>query len=153
MTDERSASAVDEVRWPLGSMFWFGTFGASSGTAARRYHRRCWATLGVALAAGYFSPVAVSALGVSAEAVLGAILSVGFLCIAIFLWQYVSSLDELARRLQMEAMAATYVIGLGAFVVLSSVGLVGGWRIDPMTFVLLEPVRGVVLVVMSRRYR
>lgn len=66
-------------------------------------------------------------------------------------WRYTEALDELARRLYLEAFAITYLVGLALFSVLGMVHELSGWTISPLTFVLLEPVRAAVLTWRARR--
>jgi hypothetical protein len=104
-------------------MLTWGTFGAGS-PAGRRYHFRS----GLALAA-----VVVCILGsafvraTSGNGILAVILAVtpGF-AFAYIAWEfqkYLSSLDELARRIQLESIAWTYLCGLAAAMLLGGSGL------------------------------
>jgi len=72
--------------------------------------------------------------------------------------RYWLSLDELARRLQLEAAAWTYLIGIPAGMMLGGVSFVffdhpSVWFwCSPMWVILLEPVRSIVLYFLTRRY-
>jgi len=81
----------------------------------------------------------------------------GFLYIAWEFRRYISALDELARRIQFEATAWTYLTGLVVAVLLGGVALVYGrqWNrlwLNPLWYVFLEPVRGCFLYYIARRY-
>ena len=67
-------------------------------------------------------------------------------------WRYTVALDELARRLYLEAFAITYLIGLALFSVLGFLQEMGGWTVSPLAFLVLEPVRAAVLAWRSRRF-
>ena len=69
--------------------------------------------------------------------------------------RYIDALDELARRIQLEAVAWTYLTGFTAACALGGVMLaydLEGWFPNPLWFTLLEPVRGLWLYVVARRY-
>jgi hypothetical protein len=61
---------------------------------------------------------------------------------------YLLALDELARRMQFEAMAWTYLCGMAGAVFLFGLGI----SVNPAWFLALEPVRGAWLYVVSKRY-
>ena len=67
--------------------------------------------------------------------------------------RYLSALDELARRMQLEAMAWTYLCALPAAMLLGGLGLVYHWRVNWFWFLALEPMRAVWLYFVSRRYQ
>lgn len=67
-------------------------------------------------------------------------------------WRYTTGLDELARRLYLEAFAITYLIGLAMFSVLGVLQDIAGWNISPLVFMVLEPVRLAVLAWRSRQF-
>ena len=69
--------------------------------------------------------------------------------------RYLNALDELARRIQLEALAWTYLTGLTIACALGGVMLaydLRPWFPSPFWFILLEPIRGLWLYVVSRRY-
>lgn len=68
-------------------------------------------------------------------------------------WRYVSSLDELERRLQVEAAAWTYIVGMALAMTLAGVHAVLGWRVFPGWLILLEPLRGWRLYELTRRFQ
>jgi hypothetical protein len=78
----------------------------------------------------------------------GCLPAVAFAYIAWALRRYLLALDELARRLQLEAMAWTYLCGLPVALLLWGLGI----TINPLLILVLEPVRGMWLYILSRRY-
>src|SRR5262245_28695263 len=144
----------EAARWPLASMLCIGTFGTAHNPAARRYHRRCWVALAVLIVGSLVSSVAGAAFDAPGTRwVFAALLGGTFSYIAWALWRYVSALDELGRRVQMEAMAITYLVGMAVFMCLAGVQTATKWNISPLLFIGLELVRSAALVVVSRQYR
>ena len=147
----RTTSDQDTTTWPGSSLLVWGTFGTST-PEGRRYHRRCCLALGV-LFVGYFIAAGLPpAAGDIVTAVLpGAMF--GFIS-----WEfrrYLNALDELARRIQLEALAWTYLTGLTISSALGGVMLaydLRPWFPNPFWFILLEPIRGLWLYMVSRRY-
>jgi hypothetical protein len=77
-----------------------------------------------------------------------------FSFIAWSFWKYLSELDELARGIQFQTIALTYLTGLGAAGFVAALGAAGHWAINPLiAYILLEPVRGFWLWVIARRYQ
>jgi len=72
--------------------------------------------------------------------------------IAVEMWRYVDSLDELEHRLQMEALAWAYVILIALAMSLGGLALAIGWKIDPAWLIALEPVRAWRLHALVRRF-
>jgi hypothetical protein len=127
--------------WAWGSMFWLGTLSGGS-QATRQYHRRAYGALGLLV-------LAVS-IGIAMDTFLGTRLSrwpvgvgtpLAFAYILLSFHRYVHELDELAQRLQFEA------------VLLAFLWVFTGWVAHPVCVLLAEPVRGVGLIVAARRYR
>ena len=67
-------------------------------------------------------------------------------------WRYLASLDEMGRRIQLEALAVAYGFTLLAFSTLGAAGLFLGFSINPAWVLAAEPLRGVVLAFNARRY-
>ena len=73
-------------------------------------------------------------------------------------WEFkrsLNALDELARRNQLEAIAWTYLTGLTLASAVGGVMLAYDerpWFPNPFWFILLEPIRGLWLYAVSRRY-
>ncbi|MGD0873304.1 MAG: hypothetical protein ABSB88_27480 [Bryobacteraceae bacterium] len=89
--------------------------------------------------------------------ILSLVPGVAFLYITWEFHTYILALDELARRIQLEAMAWTYLTGLGVAALVGGVALVYGWQwnrlwLNPLWFVFLEPVRACFLYYIARRY-
>jgi heme/copper-type cytochrome/quinol oxidase subunit 4 len=139
--------------WAWGSMFWLGTLSGGS-QATRQYHRRAYGALGLLV-------LAVS-IGIAMDTFLGTRLSrwpvgvgtpLAFAYILLSFHRYVHELDELAQRLQFEAVLLAFLFVILAGIVLGSVWVFTGWVAHPVWVLLAEPVRGVGLIVAARRYR
>lgn len=138
-----------KAAWPTRDILLFGSFG--SGTPdARRFRSRGLSALGLAVTCGvvlaWLQPAAPVRLP------LNALLALPFGYLAWEWWRYITHLDELARRLQVEAMAWTYMIGICAAMALAWLCGLLNWKFNPAFFVLLEPVRAVRLWVLCRRF-
>jgi len=154
--NDRSAhesSVNEDSRWPTTPMLAYGTFGMRT-PAGRRYHIRCSLAL-AAMVACFLAPallrrsVPVGILRIVIALAPGA----AFVYIAWEFRRYLSALDELARRIQLESIAWTYLCGLAVAMLLGGIGLVYGWRFNPAWFIVLEPVRAGWLYFVSRRYQ
>jgi hypothetical protein len=141
--------------WPACSIFLYGTFGAQS-EAGARYHRRCIAAFAVLV----LGEILLALVAFRAPYGVGR-LAGAFLPGAVFgyiVWafrRYLLELDELARRMQLEAMAWTYLSGIPVAVLLGTLAFVYDWHswlFNPLWFIALEPVRSVWLYFVSRRY-
>ena len=135
------------VTWPDSSILLWGTIGTDS-LAGKRYQRCIWA-------------LALMILGIG----LGALLPIpyhhavalfpglAFAFIAIEMWRYVDSLEELERRLRMEALAWTYVISIALAMSLGGLAMAIGWKIDPAWLIAMEPLRTWRLHASVRRFK
>jgi len=139
--------------WPSSSILIYGTFGAKT-PEGRRFHIRCTAAL-VAMVLGM---ILGTILNLAVHLPLAAGAAVPGLAFAFIAWEfrrYVLSLDELARRIQLEAIAWTYLTGLvlamlaGGFLLVYPVDF---HFLNPFWYIFLEPIRAVWLYVVSRRY-
>lgn len=145
-------AALNDSRWPWASILLIGTFG-SADPASRRYHWRC----GIALGIWILGLLSLTALATR----LGnpwapAILTAGvFGYIGFELWRLVGGLDELSRKLQLEAMAIAYLIGLPIFVSAPFVAAATGWswQLPAAAYIGLDVIRGAVLAMRARKYR
>ncbi|MFN7923855.1 MAG: hypothetical protein U0Q16_27380 [Bryobacteraceae bacterium] len=87
------------------------------------------------------------------------VLGLSFTYIGLEWWRYLESLDELERRLQMEAAAWTYVVGIAAAMFLGGIqAMFAGkltplWRLTPLWLILLEPLRAWRLHRIVRRFQ
>jgi hypothetical protein len=143
----------DELRssqWPIVSMLLFGNFGEDASPLSRRAARRSriavMVLVAAVLAVGVLPSVELSARRSLVSALVGVTLSY----LAWEAWRYTTHLDELTRRLHLEAFAITYLIGLALFAILGALQNMAGVTITPLVFLALEPVRGVVLVCRTR---
>ena len=143
-------------KWPAFTMMFVGTFGSRT-PAGRRYHRQCWIAFMI-LSFVVFTLLVLPKDWIPDQArrLLMALLPGGaFTYIAWAFNRYLQGLDELARRLQLEAIARTYLIGIAVAALLGGFALAynwGQWFLNPIWFITLEPVRGAALYWMSRRY-
>lgn len=129
-------------------MFYYGTFGSNSAQGAR-YHRQCMLGLVVLVAGEIVFNVLYSRFAIPSFHRIAQILPGGaFAYIAWSLRRYLLALGELARRMQLEAMAWTYPTGLVAAMLPFGFGV----SLNPAWFLALEPVRATWLVVISKGY-
>lgn len=144
-----TSSSSEQNAWPKKDILWLGYFG--SGTpAGRRYRNRSLSALLVLVLVQFAFALApkVPAMMIAGGWAAGLVFSY----IAVEWWRYLESLDELARRLQMEAMAWTYVWGVAFMMALGGMMTVWGWKLSPALFILLEPVRAWRLWSLTRKY-
>jgi hypothetical protein len=150
---------AEEAKWPMKTILFVGYFGNKS-PEGRRYHNRyCIASVLFVIALFTWllvtprlpHSVPIDPLnGIIFHLLLGGLFSF----IAWSFWKYLQELDELARGMQLQAIALTYLTGLGAMSFLGLLGIVAHWNIDPLVaFMLLEPVRGFWLWRLARRYQ
>jgi hypothetical protein len=162
--DREKLNAGEGSRWSTCEMLLWGALGTKS-NGERRYKTRnalaasvvvCWALFAFAM---HLHPKII----VSTTVFLAAFLTS---YIAWELRRYLTQLDELARRMQLEAMALTYLTGfvlavwfgvLLTFMVLFSHAPMH-WPLkslllaSPFLYFLLEPIRAGWLYYLSRRY-
>ena len=146
-------SGKDDSQWPTAPILAYGTFGTRT-PAGRRYHFRSGVALAAMVACMLTSVLLRSSLPKGSPDVLTAFApGAAFIYIAWEFRRYLAALDELARRIQLESIASTYLCGLAVAMLLGGVGLVYGWRLNPFWFIVLEPVRAGWLYFVSRRYQ
>ena len=152
--------ATDEPRWPMKTILFIGYFGKNT-PEGRRYHNRCMGALLLLLCGSIlWIPVAFRLHGGTEDSIdrIGRIFEhllagVAFSFIAWSFWKYLQEIDELARGLQLQAIALTYLTGLSGMAFVGLLGIVEHWNIDPfIAYILLEPVRGFWLWRLARRY-
>ena len=141
-------------------MLGYGTFGMRT-PAGRRYHIRS----AIALVATLVLAAVAGMLAVRFPSnkvwllILSLVPGTGFCYIAWELRRYILALDELARKIQLEAILWTYLTGLAVASVAGGVIMVYGWDmrlpwlwLNPLWYGFLEPVRGCYLYFIARRY-
>jgi hypothetical protein len=147
----------DDPQWPMKSILLVGYFGNKT-PEGRRFLNRCWGAF-AALAITWLTWIVISLTlyhhppGRVDGIVLRLSLGAGYAYVAWALWKYLAELDEFTRELQYKAIALTYLTGFAA---VSFVGLLTDythWPVDPLYFLALEPVRGLYLWLLVRRYR
>jgi hypothetical protein len=151
------SSNYEGSKWPAPAMLALGTFGGRT-PAARRYHTRCAiALIGMLVLELWAGLLLIAFPNATWRVVLSLVPGVSFFYIAWEFRRYLLALDELARRIQLEAIAWTYLTGLAVAVLVGGVAAVygGQWNrlwLNPMWFVFLEPLRGCFLYYTARRY-
>jgi hypothetical protein len=150
-------SHSESSNWPACAMLSYGTFGKQT-PAGRRYHIR--AAIAVAAIVVLLPAAALLAKHFPNTPWLAIqSLAPGF-AFAYIAWEfrrYLLSLDELARHIQFEATAWTYLTGLVIAALVGGVAMAYGLQWDrlwlnPFWFILLEPVRAGFLYYVARRY-
>jgi hypothetical protein len=144
------AKSSDAPPWPYASLLILGIFGASDPAGKRVSFRGRIAA--VVFLVGVFMLQLETALIITT---LGRVAMVGAALLLGWAWaQYLGSLDELSRLIQLEAFAWSYG---GLFVVGFLASALGGGpmvaSVDPIWIVFGELIRGPALVMVARRYR
>jgi hypothetical protein len=145
--------ANHDSRWPAGWILLYGSFGART-PEERRFFVRSNVAL-FAMAVCMLSSVFLHRFipkGI-ARTVFAIAPGATFTYIAWEFRRYLSALDELARRMQLEAAAWTYLCALPAAMLLGGLGFVYHWHINWYWFLALEPMRAIWLYILSRRYQ
>ena len=137
-------------RWPACAMLGWGTFG-SHDLAGRRYQTRAAIALALMLAGMVLTGL------LHLRPLLAIVPGAAFFYIAYEFRRYLSSLDELARRIMMESITWTYLIAGVVAMVLMGIIIAYDLEFHPLWVVvgssLLEPVRGTSLYFVARRYQ
>jgi hypothetical protein len=140
---------TESASWPWISMLACGDYGGNS-PAGKRYRRRAFSAVAVLAVATASLIAARPHLGPSVTRwAMAATVLLTFSYIFVEFNRYLGALDELARRLQMEAVLLAYSIVIVAAMTLGALGI----RISPLWFVVAEPLRGLGLFLAARRYR
>jgi hypothetical protein len=143
--------------WPACAMLSYGTFGKQT-PAGRRYHFR--AAIALAAAAVLWPASAYLAKHFPNTRWLPILSLCPGIAFSYIVWEfrrYLLSLDELARRIQFESIAWTYLTGLALAALAGGIAMAYGshWDavwLNPFWFILLEPVRSCYLYYVARRY-
>lgn len=147
------SSGSESPRWPTAAILAYGTFGTRS-PAGRRYHLRSGLALAAMLVCVVGCAMARSSIPkVIVDLTLSLVPGAAFIYIAWEFRIYLAALDELARRIQLESIAWTYLSGLVLAMLLGGLSLVYGWGLNIGWFIVLEPVRAGWLYFVSRRYQ
>ena len=147
----KNATGDDSPHWPTAPIFAYGTLG---GPVGRRFHFRsglALAALVVCILLSVLLRPFVPKNGLKLIVALAP--GVAFAYIAWEFRKYLAALDELARRIQLESIAWTYLCGVALAMLFGGLAMVYGWSFNPVCFILLEPVRAGWLYFVSRRYQ
>lgn len=142
-------------------MIGYGSFGMKS-PAGRRYHIRtgfALALLVIVWPLSFWLGMAGASPSLLSRVIAGLAPGLAFGYIAWEARRYWLGLDELARRLQLEAAAYAYLAAVvvstllgGLSCILFSGSWVWAWCNPLWVFVIAEPARGVILYFLARRY-
>jgi hypothetical protein len=159
MTSENIEKPTTPSRWPVREMLMRGTFGTKT-PAERQLVRRSRAIVIIfyaLLVAGRFYPKRIN---------LAWLLFLAAAFITYYAWEkrkYFHSLDELARRIELEGMAWAYAIGVLATLWLAAIASVTSthWMLNSKFYpwgpillfgVLMASVKGAYRYIATRRY-
>jgi hypothetical protein len=155
-------SKTESSQWPACPILLWGIFGTKSPAERRVLMRSCYAA---AVAVAWIL-IALNLHLTSKSVFLPVTALLAGAVITFIAWEfrrYLLQLDELARRMQFEAMAWTYLTGfalaawLGVLLPFSRTLMHWPYKpgyllLSPFLFFLLEPVRAAWLYYLSRRY-
>jgi hypothetical protein len=146
-------SANRNSHWPAVWILLYGNYGPRS-PEGRRYFVRSNIALFAIVVCMVLLALLRHVIPMSIARLVAAITpGVAFAYIAWEYRRYVSALDELARSMQFEAVAWTYLCALPVAMLLGGLGFAYHWRVNWYWFVALEPMRAVWLYFVSRRYQ
>ena len=123
----------DGSKWPAAAMLGYGTFGMRT-PAGRRYHiRTAIALISMVVIALAIAAIALEAPqpGVGDGSLPGVLCRVLLHCLGEFR-RYILALDELARRIQLEAVLWTYLTGMAVATFVGGIAMVYGWEWSPL---------------------
>jgi hypothetical protein len=138
-------------RWPLWSMLLFGHFGEDATPDSLRADRRARIAIAAFVIVAAVVYVAPGLGSIPRQHVVTALVGPQLAYLAWERWRYAAGLDELARRVYLEAFAITYLAALPLFSFGAVLESLGGWTLSPIAFLILEPIRAGVLTWRSRR--
>lgn len=142
--------ANESSEWPVRQILWLGYFGPNTPEGTRFRNR---SVLALALFIGGMLFSAWMREHVWIQFVWAVVPGLTFGYIAWEWWRYISHLDELARRLQVEAAAWTYGVGLAIAMAFGGIFSVLHWNFNPiLMMIVLEPIRAWRLWVLARRF-
>jgi len=154
-------SNVDDSQWPRCAMLMWGVFSTKT-PQGRQYVRASYAAAAMVIVPTFLFFIHQHwHMHYMSKRLFTTVIAVAMpSAISLIVWEfrkYLLSLDELARRLQLEAMACTYLTGFIMASVLCGIWLEALPNVDaiwfcPLWFALLEPVRAGWLYALSRRY-
>lgn len=154
LVETKRVDGDDKAEWPYASLLLFGFFGAHTPAGKRLVRETAMALFLIV------GSMVLVRTGVRAAGLLGAVMLPG--AVAWIGWayaRYLRALDELGRTMQLKAFAFSYGVAMTLAAAVAGLGTAGypASGIEPMAFlvilVLTEPIRGLALAVLARRYR
>jgi hypothetical protein len=151
--DKLGAPIADRSAWPTLTMMLLGCFGRDAGST--KWPKRSFYALAVMLIGMVGSSALkgyVPELALSFFVTLNSGLAMGIIYWTT--WRYMQDLDELHRRVMFEAIAFSFVVTMTLAMTLGVLELAFRTNISIVwAFVMGEILRGVGLVLASRKYR
>jgi hypothetical protein len=144
MTTESASN--EGSRWSVPSMLACGTLGENT-PAAKRYFRRSFVALAMLALA-----MVIATTTPGGKYVMAVAPGLFFLYIALEFRRYMFAQDELARRIHFESIVLTYLTALVIAMAVGGLVSVFKWNVNPMWFVIVEPIRAFWLYRIARRY-
>jgi hypothetical protein len=154
--EERPGKDGGRASWPYSSLLLLGYFGADT-RAGRLLVWRGMGALAVIMVSGAVLHAATGPtvlgmpLALWAAAIPLAVVAIGWAHV-----RYLASLDELARLIQLQALAFSYGAAMTLAAVLFGVSMIGDRQLPAhlllALLVLVEPMRGAALVYFARQH-
>jgi hypothetical protein len=147
-------NSLDQAPWPYASLLLFGIFGTDSPEGKRYLRRTTIALLLAGVGARTLHSPAFATRSIGATAIIGGVFAISWAFV-----RYMSELDELSRRIQLEALAIAYgcvmmlafiwfaLVSVGSQATAVSPAQAVGWLL------MAEPLRGIALIHVAKRYR
>jgi len=157
----RDSAPSEDSQWAKSAMLMWGVFSTRTPEGRQYVRTSCAAITMLLVPSLLFFIHQYLHLHYVSKRVFTSIIAVALpAAFSLIVWEfrkYLLSLDELAQRLQIEAMAWTYLTGFVLAAVLCGIWLESLPNVDalwfcPIWFALLEPVRAGWLYALSRRY-
>lgn len=142
----------ESPRWPYATMLLCGTMGDRT-PASRRFWRSSQIGVLVFLVAVFGAPYLKGLFPDPTRQLVGALLAGAAAYVVVRAFQrYLSELDELGRRIQLEAIAFAFAVLMVVGTAVAVAGTSLGFDVNPAWVLLGEPLRAVGLVRAARKY-
>lgn len=145
---KKSKENSESTVWPYSSLIMFGYFGYNTPGGKQLFYRTMVAMLLFII--GIFGIVLTETTLVNY--LFASLIPIS---VSIFIWSYIkylSVLDDLSKLIQLKAFAFTYGAAMFIGFTMYALMMVTNLQISPIWLILAEPVRGVVLGLVARRY-